>query len=107
MDIQRGRHLQEEEEEQLQRVLEEKKHRVEAHLYDVPRARLPVVRQVYVVLVVVEREGDLVTSESPRAELHDARLLVEREVGHVYRAGALEERGKRISEAIESFSRHL
>ena len=65
------------------------------HFYDVPGAGLPVVGEVHVVLVVEEGEGDLVSRERPRAELHDAGLLVEREVGHVYRTGRLKQ-GKKV-----------
>ena len=67
---------------------------VRGDLYDVPGAGLPVVGEVHVVLVVEEGEGDLVPRERPRAELHDAGLLVEREVGHVYRTGRLKQRNK-------------
>ena len=60
------------------------------NLYDVPGARLPVVREVHVVLVVEETEADLVPGEGPGAELHDAGLLVEGEVRHVNCAGGLQ-----------------
>ena len=60
------------------------------NLYDVPGARLPVVREVHVVLVVEETEADLVAGEGPGAELHDAGLLVEGEVRHVNCAGGLQ-----------------
>ena len=43
------------------------------------------------VLVVEEAEADLVPSEGPGAELHDAGLLVEGEVGDVNCAGGLQE----------------
>ena len=42
------------------------------------------------VLVVEETEADLVASEGPGAELHDAGLLVEGEVRHVNCAGGLQ-----------------
>ena len=45
------------------------------------------------VLVVEETEADLVPSEGPGAELHDAGLLVEGEVGDVYGAGGLKRAG--------------
>ena len=61
-------------------------------LYDIPGAGLPVVRQVDVVLVVEEGQGHLVPGEGPGPELHDAGLLVEREVRHVYRARRLKQR---------------
>ena len=41
------------------------------------------------VLVVKEGEGDLVPSEGPGPELHDAGLLVKREVCYVDGAGRL------------------
>ena len=59
------------------------------HLDNVPGAGLPVVRQVHVVLVVVQGERDLIAGEGPGPKLHDARLLVEREVRHINGAGAL------------------
>ena len=45
------------------------------------------------VLVVEETEADLVASEGPGAELHDAGLLVEGEVRHVNCAGGLQREG--------------
>ena len=42
------------------------------------------------VLVVKQAEADLVPGEGPRAELHDTRLLVKREVGHINCARGLE-----------------
>ena len=63
---------------------------VGGHLDDVPGARLPVVGEVHVVLVVEETEADLVPGEGPGAELHDAGLLVEGEVRHVNCAGGLQ-----------------
>ena len=62
------------------------------HLDDVPGAGLPVVGEVHVVLVVEEAEADLVPGEGPGAELHDAGLLVEGEVGHVNCARGLREK---------------
>ena len=56
---------------------------------DVPGTALPVIRQIDEILVVVEGEGYLVAIERPRAEFHDAGLLIEREVRDVDRAGAL------------------
>ena len=56
-------------------------------LDDVPSSRLPVVGEVHVVLVVEQTEADLVAGEGPGAELHDAGLLVEGEIGHVNCAG--------------------
>lgn len=53
------------------------------NLDDVPSSRLPVIGQVHEVLVVVEGKGHLVSVEGPGAELHDAGLLVEGEVGDV------------------------
>jgi hypothetical protein len=41
-------------------------------------------------LIVEEGEWDLVPRERPRAELHDAGLLIEREVRHVYRTRGLQ-----------------
>ena len=43
------------------------------------------------VLVVEQAEADLVPGEGPGAELHDAGLLVEGEVGHVNCARGLRE----------------
>ena len=63
---------------------------VGGHLDNVPGARLPVVGEVHVVLVVEETEADLVPGEGPGAELHDAGLLVEGEVRHVNCAGGLQ-----------------
>ena len=57
------------------------------HLDDVPGPGLPVVGEVHVVLVVEQTEADLVAGEGPGAELHDAGLLVEGEIGHVNCAG--------------------
>ena len=59
------------------------------HFYDVPGARLPIVGEVHMVLVVEQAEADLVSGEGPWPELHDAGLLVKREVRHVYCAGGL------------------
>ena len=59
------------------------------HFYDVPCARLPIVGEVHVVLVVEQAEADLIAGEGPRTKLHDASLLVKREVRHVYCAGRL------------------
>ena len=56
---------------------------------DVPGSRFPIVWQIHVVLVVKEGEGDLVPSEGPGPELHDAGLLVKREVCYVDGAGRL------------------
>ena len=53
------------------------------HFYDVPGARLPIVGEVHVVLVVEQAEADLVSGEGPWPELHDAGLLIEGEVCHV------------------------
>ena len=66
------------------------------HLDDVPGAGLPVVGEVHVVLVVEEAEADLVPGEGPGAELHDAGLLVEGEIGHVNCAGGLKYFGIKI-----------
>ena len=63
---------------------------VGGHLDNVPGARLPVVREVHVVLVVEETEADLVAGEGPGPELHDAGLLVKGEVRHVNRARGLQ-----------------
>ena len=60
---------------------------------NVPGPGLPVVGQIDVVLVVEEGQGHLVPGEGPRAELHDAGLLVEREVGHVNRTRGLKYNG--------------
>lgn len=60
------------------------------NLDDVPRSRLPVIGQVHKVLVVVEGQGHLVSVEGPGAELHDAGLLVEWEVGDVDGARTLQ-----------------
>ena len=38
-----------------------------------------------------DRHDNLVPSECPGAKLHNAGLLVEREVGHIYRTGRLQE----------------
>ena len=62
------------------------------HFYDVPGAGLPVVGEVHVVLVVEQAQADLVPSEGPRPELHNAGLLVEGEVSDVNCAGGLQER---------------
>lgn len=59
---------------------------------DVPCAALPVVGQIDKVLVVIQREGDLVAVKGPRTEFHNAGLLVEGEVCHVDRARALIDR---------------
>lgn len=37
-----------------------------------------------------DRHDNLVPSECPGAKLHNAGLLVEREVGHIYRTGRLQ-----------------
>ena len=66
------------------------------HFYDVPCARLPIVGEVHVVLVVEQAEADLVSGEGPRPELHDAGLLVKREVRHVYCAGRLKQNSVKI-----------
>ena len=62
------------------------------HFYDVPCARLPIVGEVHVVLVVEQAQADLISGERPRPKLHDASLLVKREVRHVYCAGRLKNR---------------
>ena len=62
---------------------------VRRHFYDVPCAGLPIVGEVHVVLVVEQAQADLVSGECPGPELHDAGLLVKREVRHVYCAGGL------------------
>ena len=59
------------------------------HFYDVPCARLPIVGEVHVVLVVEQTQANLVSGEGPGPELHDTGLLVKREVRHVYCAGRL------------------
>jgi len=59
------------------------------HLYNVPGARLPVIRQIHKVLVVVQGQRHLVSIKGPRSELHDAGLLIEGEVGNIDGAGAL------------------
>lgn len=62
---------------------------VGGHLDDVPGTGFPVIGKIHKVLVIVEGKGHLIAVEGPRAELHDACLLVEREVGDVDRAGTL------------------
>ena len=44
------------------------------------------------VLVVEQAEADLVPGEGPGAELHDAGLLVKREVRHINCAGGLKQK---------------
>ena len=59
------------------------------HFYDVPCARLPIVGEVHVVLVVEQAQADLVSGKGPGPKLHDTGLLVKREVRDVYCAGRL------------------
>ena len=62
------------------------------HLNDVPRAGLPVVRQVHIVLVIVQGQAHLITGEGPRPEFHNTRLLIEGKVSDIYCTGALKEK---------------
>lgn len=59
------------------------------HADNVPCAALPIVRQIDKVLIVVQRERDLVAIESPWAELHNTCLLIKREICYIDRARAL------------------
>ena len=45
---------------------------------------------IIIIFIVIIDHHDLVPSECPGAKLHDASLLVEWEVGHVYRTGRLQ-----------------
>lgn len=62
---------------------------IRRHTDDVPCTALPIIGQIDEVLIVIEREGDLVAVESPRAELHDACLLIEGEICYIDCARAL------------------
>lgn len=74
---------------------------------DVPRAALPVVGQIDEVLVVVKREWDLIAVEGPRAEFHDAGLLIEGEVRHVDRARALIDRWRHPEHFAVRVNQHV
>lgn len=63
--------------------------KIGGHFYNIPGARFPVIGQINKVLIVVERQRDLIAIKRPGAELHDARLLIERKIGDINCAGAL------------------
>ena len=60
-----------------------------AGLQDLPFRAIQILRHVNVPGVVHKLEVQLQAVVRPRAELEEARLLVEREVGHVHLAAAL------------------
>lgn len=80
---------------------------IRRHADNIPRAALPIIRQIDKVLVVVEREGDLITIEGPWTELHDACLLVEREVRDVDRARALIDRWRHPEDLAVRVYQHV
>lgn len=58
----------------------------------VPCTAFPIIRQINEVLIVVECERDLIAIEGPRAEFHDACLLIEGEIRNIDCARALIDR---------------
>lgn len=62
---------------------------IAGHFDDVPRARFPIIGKIDMLFVQIKVERYLVSVKGPRAEFQQARLLIEREICHVDRAGTL------------------